>query len=104
LIDRLYPLVVADPGERPPQHREVAGVDGHVVDPDRVERDPQNQQHASRGPVHAGADRHAERHLERGNGDHERDEQTGGGRPVGFPLETADQPEQRQQGKRGEQR
>src|SRR5437763_1093040 len=44
--DGLYPVVVADPAERAAQHVEVAGLDGHVVDPDRVDHDPQDREQA----------------------------------------------------------
>ena len=46
--DRLDPLVVADLRERAAQHVEVAGLDGQVVDPDRVDHDPEDREEAER--------------------------------------------------------
>ena len=49
--DRLDPLVVADLGERAAQYGEVAGANGHVVDPDRVDDDPHDREEAERGAL-----------------------------------------------------
>ena len=64
--DRLHPLVGADLLERAAQHVEVARRDGEVVDPDRVDDDPQDREEAERRALGAGEQRLARRASRRG--------------------------------------
>ena len=57
--DRLDPQVGADPLERAAEHVEVAGRDGEVVDPDRVDDDPQDREEAVGRALAAGQQRPA---------------------------------------------
>ena len=97
-------LVVRDPTERPPQHREVPGRLGHVVDPERVPDDPHDREQPEHGAEQRAVDRLAEGHGVHRDGDDERHEQCSDRRLVGLALEAAEQDEERQQRKRGEDR
>jgi hypothetical protein len=59
---RLDALIVADLGERAPQHVEVAGGHRHVVDPDRIDHDPHDREQAVGRAVQRGVERIADRH------------------------------------------
>ena len=102
--DRLDPLVVTDPGERPAQHVEVPGHHGHVVDPDRVDHDPQDREEAERRALGRRPERLPDRHRVDEHGDEERDEQRDQRGHPGPHPQHAEQDEQRQQGQHREQR
>ena len=61
--------------ERAPQHGEVPGALGHVVDPDRVEDDPHDREQAEGGALEAGVERLPDRHRVDDDRDEDRDEQ-----------------------------
>ena len=61
--DGLDALVVGDPRERTPQHREVPRPLGHVVDPDRVDDDPHDREEAEGRALEAHVERLADRHV-----------------------------------------
>ena len=69
----LDPLVVGDRRERPAQDREVPGLDGHVVDPDRVPDDPDDRKQAECSAFARDGERRAERHAPHEHGDQDRD-------------------------------
>ena len=71
----LDPLVVGDRRERAPQHREVPGLDGHVVDPDRVPDDPHDREQAEARAEHGGVERLADRHRVDDDRDQDRHDQ-----------------------------
>ena len=95
--DRLDALVVADRGERAPEHIEVAGRHGHLVHPDRVDDDPQDRKESECRALRAGKHRLADRHAVHDDRDDERNGQRDQrGHPCGHPQH-AEQDEQQDQ-------
>ena len=74
--DGLHALVVADRREGAAQDVEVAGLDGEVVDPDRVDDDPHDREEAEGGAEQAAVERVADRHRIHDDGDEDRDDQS----------------------------
>jgi hypothetical protein len=97
-------LIGADRRERPAQHREVAGLHGHVVDPDRVHDDPHDREEAEDGALRPGVERLADGHLVHGDGDDQRDRKRDQRGPLRFHLHAAEQDEQSDERQRREDR
>src|SRR5680860_1409684 len=100
----LDPLVVGDLRERAPQHREMPGLLGQVVDPDRVDHDPEDREEAEGSAFGAHVERLPDRHVPDRDRHDDRDRQ---GDQPGDPCgdaEAAQHHEQRDQRQRREDR
>jgi hypothetical protein len=75
----------------------VPGLDGQVVDPDRVDDDPHDREEAERGALRRAEQGLAHRHAEGGHGDDDRDDQRDETCLPGLHLQHAQQHEERHQ-------
>ena len=97
-------LVLGDRAERAPQHREVPGLDGHVVDPDRHDHDPHDREEAEHGALARGQRGLADRHAVDDQRDEHRHSERDQRRPLRLHLQAAEQHEQGQDRQRREDR
>ena len=96
--------VIAEDVEDGRQILEPAADDGDLVEHDRREDDPHDGEEAVDGALARGEEGELRGHPVRGDGDDERDGQTGEARLVGLPAQHAEREEDGEQGQRRDER